>query len=759
MSQILYLEASTAPCVKASAVLPPGSRVIVTPDTRGIAQALVQQLSLAGYEARVSATLPAEGEAVILLEGLTQPQSIDEAIEINRQVFAQTQRIAPHFSTEGGLFVTVQDTGGRFGLTPLKPHQAWMGGLPGLVKTAALEWPQAHCKAIDLQCADQTPVRLAKRLMQEILSGDPTSEVGLLADGQRITLTLHSLEHLSERQAHTSYPVIEPQSVFVVTGGARGVVATCLLALAKRLPLRFLLLGRTPLKAEEPFTREAADEGSLRACLIAHFEKQGKTISPREIQQEISAILALREIQATLTGLTQAGSEVLYLPVDVSDLGALNAALETVRQQWGPIAGIVHGAGVLADKRIVEKTSAQFDLVFNTKVIGLKNLLKATQNDPLQRILFFSSVAGRFGNQGQCDYAMANEVLNKVAQQEAHRRQSDCHVQSINWGPWEGGMVNAQLKALFAQRGVSLLPLAEGAACFVNALLSEVPWVESVVGEKVDMRPGFSHTLHQAVQAQTHAYLKDHAIAGVPVLPAALALEWFIEAVKPLLPPEAAFVRVENFKVLRGIRFPDFAEKSRYFIVTLIEKATDPGCWQLSLIEENKPTLPYYQAEIRMTAPVLESGSFIETAMAQKKTGSPWEKQAIYHGPDPLLFHGPLFQVLHTLNVLSDEGGEAEITGCGAANPAPFITDLLGIDGGLQLLCLWGRRMLGTPSLPMAFQSGWLPVNYHHSGKLTCYFRSQLIDPYRTQSDLVWVQEDGVVYAEFCGVEMVHYHV
>jgi NAD(P)-dependent dehydrogenase (short-subunit alcohol dehydrogenase family) len=99
----------------------------------------------------------------------------------------------------------------------------------------------------------------------------------------------------------------------------------------------------------------------------------------------------------------------------VKDADAIRAGLEPVRADWGPVTGIVHGAGLLADKLIAEKTEDQFDLAFDTKVDGLRSLLSVTRDDDLEVLCMFSSVAARCGNQGQCDYAMANEVLNKVA--------------------------------------------------------------------------------------------------------------------------------------------------------------------------------------------------------------------------------------------------------------------------------------------------------------------------------------------------------
>ena len=65
----------------------------------------------------------------------------------------------------------------------------------------------------------------------------------------------------------------------------------------------------------------------------------------------------------------------------------------------------------------------------------------------------FASSTGRFGRAGQIDYAVANEVLNKIAQQQVRLRPG-CRVLSLNWGPWDGGMVTPALKKLFAQEVV-----------------------------------------------------------------------------------------------------------------------------------------------------------------------------------------------------------------------------------------------------------------------------------------------------------------
>jgi hypothetical protein len=90
---------------------------------------------------------------------------------------------------------------------------------------------------------------------------------------------------------------------------------------------------------------------------------------------------------------------------------------------------------VLHDRLIVDKTVEQFRQVYATKVDGLKNLLSATQSDHLRHLgRLFSSVSARTGNTGQCDYAMANEALNKISPGGSH-----CIVPHAGLPPSTGG--------------------------------------------------------------------------------------------------------------------------------------------------------------------------------------------------------------------------------------------------------------------------------------------------------------------------------
>ena len=59
--------------------------------------------------------------------------------------------------------------------------------------------------------------------------------------------------------------------------------------------------------------------------------------------------------------------------------------MEQVRREAGRIDVLVHAAGLLVDRTLPNKEPAQFDLVFDVKVDGFFNLLRAAAGCPSAR--------------------------------------------------------------------------------------------------------------------------------------------------------------------------------------------------------------------------------------------------------------------------------------------------------------------------------------------------------------------------------------
>jgi NAD(P)-dependent dehydrogenase (short-subunit alcohol dehydrogenase family)/acyl carrier protein len=503
-----------------------GVTVEITNEDEALASQLAEGLEARGVSAVVVPAATASARAVICLAGLGSfKPGPDAALTIHANAIQAGRMVAQHPEPSERLFVTVQSTGGDFGLEGDPGDGAWTGGLAGIVKTAAREWPGASLKAIDV--ADRTTA--AAEILEELFQGGPALEVGIAADGMRSVVQIEPLTVKPE----TSNPPLEPGSVVVVSGGGRGVTASSVAKLAEAWNVRLALLGRSALGEWPEGVPLTTDSVKITGALAAAANKKGETVDFAGLQKRASSLAASAEVRLSLADLDARGIEAMYLSADVSDLKQVSAALDHVRQTWGSVDGIVHGAGVLRDKAIADMTPDRVADVFGPKVTGLSVLLEATKEDPIQMIALFSSIAARAGNAGQCAYAAANEVLNKVAASEAQRRGEWCRVRSYNWGPWAGGMVDAGLAAHFEKQGIALLDVDVGAQFFVDELSMDGAGVERVVLAAPSFPAGTHRLTFAAPLVEDGAEDETSVLALAPALVADFALR-VGQALKPV---------------------------------------------------------------------------------------------------------------------------------------------------------------------------------------------------------------------------------
>ncbi|MBU1172699.1 MAG: SDR family oxidoreductase [Proteobacteria bacterium] len=733
--------------------LNPKSSIIITNDNNGVAEALVSKLKKKNLKAQVSDTIPNDTDVLIFLGGLRDCPDEDSAISINKEAFLSAQKVSAKLTESGGIFVTVQDTGGDFGLSGTTGHRAYLGGLPGLVKTASLEWPKASVKAIDIDRSKKTADLIADEITRELFTGGPEKEVAIHADGSRYTLESYAAD------PNPSDVIIDKSSVIIASGGARGVTAATLIELAKKVSPHIVLLGRTPIEQEPPFTRNAKTDADLKRVLLENAREEGISVTPALLGSQTKKILAGREINETLSALSAAGSEARYITCDVRDADSINAALAPIRDQWGPVTGIVHGAGVLTDKLIAEKTEDQFNLVFNTKVEGLRSLLRATNNDPINMICLFSSIAARSGNFGQCDYAMANEILNKVATVEKNRRKGACVVKSLNWGPWDGGMVSPLLKEYFGKMGVPLIPLDEGSQRMVEEVMEgSQASVEIVIGPcpPASFFSAISEkheaSLHLMINKNDYPFIDNHRIKDEPVVPVAMVLEWFSRAAH-VCRPDLDFVSCKDLTVLQGIKLNDFSHNGDRITCKCCQISNGNG----SILEieiPGKNGSSHYKGTIEMA----EKGASLKYTAASENIATQlsnwdWDTTQIY---TEKLFHGPDFHVIKKLEGVSETAATAVLHGIDSMNwpGASWKTDAAAIDGGLQLAILWGMNQVGKQSLPTKIGSYFNYMKNVPNGPIYCELHGKIIDNNRTISDISFFNEKKEILAQMQGVEM-----
>lgn len=582
------------------------------------------------------------------------------------------QRLAAAAAGGRAAFLVVTRLDGLLGFGGVEREAAVLGGLPGLVKTLAIEAPSLFCRVVDL-APSLSSDRCASLLLAELHDAQSLPEIAYDSEGVRRTVSVSD----SRSDLLPSGPPVDspgPDDLFVVTGGGRGVTAACVVELARRYQTGLLLLGRTSL-TEEPSWAADVPERELRGVIARHTDE----LKPREVDRIARDLLAQREIRATLSSIHSFGAQASYVAVDVTDAGAVAEALA-----GKPITGVVHGAGVLADQLIADKTSEDVARVLAPKLTGLASVLDALDLSRLRHVMLFSSVAGFFGNRAQSDYAMANEALNRIAC-SLKRSLPSAAVTAVNWGAWEGGMVTPELARMFASRGVPLIPLDEGVRLFADQFTPErsgdVVCVAGPALSTPDSPDAVDVVLRRDIRALADdPVLASHALGGIPVLPATAALGAILDVVSRV---RTEPLRLRSFSVLRGLRFDSAPDQLEFALTGAEVLVRDP---------DGKPR---YRASLVAGAPTPET-----LDLPAFDAGTPLNPY------DDALFHGPALRGIRALLAEDDEHlvlrcelpdavlGDG---GYGTRRYSPVLADLL-----LQAVLVRVHRSSGRNCLPTA---------------------------------------------------------
>ncbi|WP_350431312.1 SDR family NAD(P)-dependent oxidoreductase [Shewanella sp. H8] len=661
-------------------------------------------------------------------------------------------------------YFTVSRLDGGFGYldnTQLATAELNQAALSGLSKTLSHEWPQVFCRALDIANNIDT-ASFADAIVAELFdidganaSADRINEVGISNQG-RVTLVAGNA---SEQFAPAS---LNKNDTILVTGGAKGVTFECTLTLAKQCQSHFVLAGRSQHFGKDlPAWAQGKKASELKAAAIAYIQSQGNRPSPKQIDALVWPISSSLEIDAALSAFSKVGASAQYVSMDVSDATAVAASLKSLTNAKGDsliINGVIHGAGVLADKHIQDKTLDELNRVYHTKVTGLASIINALDPQQIKLIALFSSAAGFYGNTGQSDYAMSNEILNKTALKLAHTL-PQAKVMSFNWGPWDGGMVSSALKKMFVERGVYVIPLQAGAELFAHSLLSQQGaqlligsdmqgsskqdnavkklnadalliakgsltfatntlvtkafTANSVTTEAVMTKTSAADVISQTVtRVLTPAempFVSDHCIAGNPVLPTVCAMQWMRDAAETLCHVP---VSIAEYKLLKGVIF----DTNEPHLLQLELTQTNAGISALitsRLLNDPSATMkPQYQAQLVINKAILA------TDVAKPTVGdsslAQWANMApLYSGAElyqnGTLFHGPRLQGIKQVLAFDDAQllCQVQLPSINASDCQGFIpssalggSQIFAEDLLLQAMLVWARLKYDAASLP-----------------------------------------------------------
>ena len=446
-AQPLSLHVSAPPTV---------GRWLILGDAGGVGQALADQLRGVG-EAVELLTTAAEVAAALVpdpsLRGvvdlgslnLTVPTDLAELLESQKDnlgtVLHLVQQLIASFPQQGPRLWVV--TRGAQQLAPSEPVAVTQTGLWGMGRVITLEHGERWGGLIDLDPAG-TPTAMAQRLAAELLSTTVGEEQIAYRGGERYVARFVG----AQPQPRTEPVVIQPDGLYLVTGGLGGLGLQSVQWLAAAGARHLLLTGRRGLQTA---------------------------------QQE-AAIAALQAMGVTVT----------VAPVDVADEVGMTALFAQIAAAEVPLRGVIHAAGVGGYKALRDLAWADFALMLQPKVLGGWLLHRLTAELPLDFFVSYASGAGVWGGKQQAHYAAANHFLDGLM---AYRRSQGLPGLSIAWGPWAGaGMASPEAQAMFMAMGVHAFAPAIGLAIQAHLLQTTASQVTAAAIDWSRLKPLYELT-------------------------------------------------------------------------------------------------------------------------------------------------------------------------------------------------------------------------------------------------------------------------
>ena len=456
-----------------------------------------------------------------------------------------------------------------------------------------------------------------------------------------------------------------------------------------------------------------------------------------------------------------------------------------MRDLSGRIDVLLHAAGLEISRNLPEKEPREYDLVFDVKSDGWFNVFHAAQDMEIGATVVFSSVAGRFGNQGQTDYSAANDLLCKLTS-NFRRSRPETRALALDWTAWGGiGMATrGSIPKIMEMAGVQMLPPEAGVAWIRRELVSSEYAGEvivagtlgmmateyddrggvdltTVLGDEGSHGPMIGHatvSVHDGVVVETtldplqQPFLDDHRIDGTAVLPGVMGMEAFAETAR-LLAPDLHVLGVEGVTFAAPLKF--YRDEPRTLTVRavlapdggdLVAHCTLSAERQLPGQDQPQRTV-HFTGRVRMGAetPVAES-----MEPTSDPSGPTLDAEHVYS----FYFHGPAYQVVSaawrdgetSVATLMDPLPDNHVPTDQPLTTAPRLIELC-----FQTAGLWQAGLEDRLALPMRVgRARWYPSSNPH-GPLRAVARETAAGVF----DCVVVDSSGAVVAQLDRYETI----
>ncbi|MBW2737260.1 MAG: SDR family NAD(P)-dependent oxidoreductase [Deltaproteobacteria bacterium] len=525
--------------------------ILTTPDSADVATSLRNRLFGRGAQVQIAtfkeahnkglAKNPGYSHLIAILprtgqEYNSDKEQLQDIVEHLSSVTSPPQ--ASHAPRRRTTVAYIQFGGGYFGDHPVFSHINRCCAL-ALAASLHLERDDLRVRVIDLSTALDAE-KIADKVIEEINTPAPFAAAGFDFELKRSIAMPELMQPASYKPRSMNWST---KDVILVTGGARGITASCAFGLALETGARMAIIGRS-----------------------AHPDTAPDRPSSREIAETLK-MYNDRKLFAR------------YFSCDVSDRESLISVVREIRRDMGQITGVIHGAG-LNHPRLLSQVSVEDALQeISPKLMGALNLVFALKDAPPKLFVGISSIVGVTGMPGNAWYGFSNEALDLVLRRFAADH-PDTDSLSIAYSIWQDEGMGARMGSVenLHKMGIRAIPSREGVQRFIRLFLND-PGVHKVIvagrlgsldtlvfgatptpeGAKfletpLHFTPGVETVFQTHLIMEENPYLKDHIFNGSYLFPAVFGLEAMAQAVAHITGKnDLGRVRIEDVKLDRPI--------------------------------------------------------------------------------------------------------------------------------------------------------------------------------------------------------------
>ncbi len=469
-------------------------------------------------------------------------------------------------------------------------------GVLGMFLSCAHEYPSLLFRTMRLDRRADTA-----KALDDAMNKEGTAVETIYRDGKGFTLEGFQQPLVFEESGEGP---LSPGKVVVLSGGGAGITSHIARAVGS-FGIRAILLGRTNIDSEYDLSPALLKEGNPEGTVSKMVAEKHPDMPQEALSKEIRRLLRALEISKTLKRLNDCGIDAAYYACDVTRKVEVRDVFQKIRDRYGEINGIVHGAGIIQDGLLRDMTPEDFRSVMAVKFRGALNLFRAARKDDLRFFTCLSSLVSFAGNMGQANYAAGNRMMAALCNHLAGENPS-IRFRTLALPPVEGaGMAEDDwIRKRMEEIGIAYIHVNEISELFLrehclnrsqnsNVMLAKTAprfgtthlnWEEPTVDPEafsagglvfrkrdfpmidgvswVDHKPG-SLKAYRLFSHKKDQWLKDHKPSKTmphPVLSGIMLIETLLEGAR-ILYPHLMPKRVQEVHFLDMIVVPKGAER------------------------------------------------------------------------------------------------------------------------------------------------------------------------------------------------------